>query len=375
MEQISEKNAAFEPHCKMYERLPVPAVICDRELTVIWANACARGGYPSIVQANGLRRLLAEFEPQAVFEEMASNGSLTAAGMLPFSGMGLSLLPLEQGAVAMLLPIENRIGPEAPYYASKTAEAFSKGVRSSIGDIFSAMDTAAVKADLLQAGWLKEPFDRIGLAGYHVLRIAENIAAYTRFQSGTDILPQTIDFCEFLQEIRDPVIELGLSMGTMIYFSIPAEPCLIGADRALLELMLYNLLHNSLYYSDSDKEILVRLEKVRGGALLSVSDNGIGIPQKYQKSVWRPYVSYGLEGRATGVGLGLALVKAVVDAHSAGIDLLSEEGKGTCVTIRFLPAELSTPVALVQESPLRQGDRFSALYIGLSDALNSPYRQ
>ena len=97
-----------------------------------------------------------------------------------------------------------------------------------------------------------------------------------------------------------------------------------------------NLVQNAIRYNNENGKVWVTV-KVVGSPMLIVKDNGIGIPAADQERVFeRFYRVDKSRSKATGgTGLGLAIVKHIVEIHDAKIELNSEIGKGTEITVRF----------------------------------------
>lgn len=111
-------------------------------------------------------------------------------------------------------------------------------------------------------------------------------------------------------------------------------------DRSKLSQVIYNLTDNALKYSPEEGEITVTLRKSGNQALLTVSDNGIGIPKEDLAHIFdRFYRVDKARSRATGgTGLGLSIVRQMVKAHGGTITVTSEEGQGSTFTVT-LPLE------------------------------------
>lgn len=124
--------------------------------------------------------------------------------------------------------------------------------------------------------------------------------------------------------------------------SIGPGPWPVLADRERLEHVLDRLLINALKYSPQGGTIRVCLAREGDVLKLSVSDQGIGIPASDVPFLTRPYfrASNVSPENFPGLGLGLPLVKYIVEAHGGGLRIQSEQGQGTTVTI-FLPEALS----------------------------------
>lgn len=117
----------------------------------------------------------------------------------------------------------------------------------------------------------------------------------------------------------------------------PGLPQVLGDSHRLREI-LQNLLDNAIQYSPERSQVVVKADASEDYVLLSVIDNGIGIPRKEQDRVFeRLYRVDGARSRKVGgTGLGLAIVKELVKAHGGFVELRSQEGKGSTFTV-YLP--------------------------------------
>lgn len=113
----------------------------------------------------------------------------------------------------------------------------------------------------------------------------------------------------------------------------------VGSAR-LLDELVYNLCDNAIRYNHPGGSVSVEVSTGDGGPALSVSDTGIGIAADQQEKVFERFyrVDAGRSRESGGTGLGLAIVKHAALFHGARIDLESEPGKGTRVTVTF-PAQ------------------------------------
>jgi signal transduction histidine kinase len=108
-------------------------------------------------------------------------------------------------------------------------------------------------------------------------------------------------------------------------------------DRDHFETILGNLLENSIKYSWDKKEIAVRVYSDKKSVFLSVSDKGQGIPKKAQKNIFKKFyrVENSMTAQTKGHGLGLSIVKNMVQLNGGTISVNSEPGKGSEFTIAF----------------------------------------
>jgi len=119
----------------------------------------------------------------------------------------------------------------------------------------------------------------------------------------------------------------------------PALPR-VAADRDAIVTVLINLLDNAYKYSGEVKHVAVRAMASDGCVSFAVSDNGIGLSRRAARRVFDKFyqVDSSLSRRSGGCGLGLSIVKFIVDAHGGQIDVHSKPGAGSTFTVR-LPAE------------------------------------
>lgn len=114
----------------------------------------------------------------------------------------------------------------------------------------------------------------------------------------------------------------------------------IKADKEALTEAIINLLDNAVKYSSDKKHIQISTAKKDNFVLIEIKDSGIGISDEDQKKIFEKFfrVSTGDVHNVKGTGLGLTIIKHIVDAHNGKIELKSSPGKGSTFTLMF-PAE------------------------------------
>ncbi len=121
-----------------------------------------------------------------------------------------------------------------------------------------------------------------------------------------------------------------------LHVDCPPELPRIAADPDALDRVLKNLISNALKYAPSGTPVWVRAKAVTEGVQIVVEDRGGGIPPAALPHVFEPYYrAPDAPARARGAGLGLAVVKTLVDAHGGRIDIDSAPGVGTRVCMVF----------------------------------------
>jgi signal transduction histidine kinase len=142
-----------------------------------------------------------------------------------------------------------------------------------------------------------------------------------------DLIRQTFELYEDLAEER------GVRLETRV-----AEPLIVTVDRSRMRQVLANLLDNAVKYTPEGGRVDIAASREGSDAVLTVTDSGVGIPADELPRIWdRLY--RGDKSRSTrGLGLGLSLVKAIVEAHKGRVEVRSEPEKGARFTLR-LPGE------------------------------------
>lgn len=112
----------------------------------------------------------------------------------------------------------------------------------------------------------------------------------------------------------------------------------INANPSLIEEMVYNLVDNAIRYNKDGGYVKIKVHNPLGtSVVLSVEDNGIGIPAEYQKRVFERFfrVDKSRSKETGGTGLGLAIVKHIAEVHNAKINVISKVDVGTKIEVEF----------------------------------------
>ena len=111
-------------------------------------------------------------------------------------------------------------------------------------------------------------------------------------------------------------------------------------DKKLMRQILSNLVSNAVKYAPTDKPITVSLERAHDSLVLSVRDEGIGVPEEDLKHLFAPFHRAANVGSISGTGLGLTIIQEAVELHGGTIAVESQVGIGTTVTVTIpLPTD------------------------------------
>lgn len=124
----------------------------------------------------------------------------------------------------------------------------------------------------------------------------------------------------------------------------------VMADEARMRQLLYNLLSNAVGFSKAGSTVEITCWRENGSLVFTVEDHGIGIPKDELSTVFQRFVSRSHGGKHRGAGLGLSIVKSLVELHGGTISIESQENRGTRVTITI--PERPLPVEDSPEEPL-----------------------
>lgn len=133
-----------------------------------------------------------------------------------------------------------------------------------------------------------------------------------------------------------------------ILFELPEESYQCNCDRMRINQVMNNLLNNAIKYSPGGGRIFVRMKKEDGLAVISVSDEGIGIAEEDQPKIFEPFRrTQATKETIPGVGLGLSISKLIIEGHNGSLELKSRLGIGTTFSFKLplIPEiELRTPL-------------------------------
>lgn len=177
-------------------------------------------------------------------------------------------------------------------------------------------------------------------------RIVGNLLDMARLEGGPGVLrPDWQDLEELIGTARNA---LGPALDRhRVFIEIPPDFPLLHGDGVLLERVFANLLENGGKYVPAGAAIGIRASVKGGQAEIDVWDEGPGLPKGQESDLFEKFVRGRAESSVTGVGLGLAICRAIIDAHGGTITAENRPQGGACFRIR-LP--LKTPPELDPET-------------------------
>ena len=183
-------------------------------------------------------------------------------------------------------------------------------------------------------------------SGKHLLGVINDILDMSKIEAGQFSMDrEEIDLNPLISEtVR--VISLQATQKSIAVETKIGEAMTLFADRRAIKQIVINLLSNAVKFTGEGGHILVRARKVSGAMMLSIEDNGCGIPKAALSKLGRPFeqVQNQFSKSHAGSGLGLAISRSLAELHGGALKIRSREGSGTIVSVR-IPARKGPPSA------------------------------
>jgi signal transduction histidine kinase len=163
-------------------------------------------------------------------------------------------------------------------------------------------------------------------------RLVEGLLDFGRFEPGAAGYHfEPIEAGALVRSVVGEFRERAAVDGYAVELTAPTADIHVRADREALTRAIWNLLDNAVKYSPDCRTVWVEVERLPAQVSIAVRDHGLGIPTGEQREIFRKFVR-GAESKARrikGTGIGLAMVRNIVDAHGGEIRLASEPGRGS----------------------------------------------
>jgi two-component system, OmpR family, sensor kinase len=155
--------------------------------------------------------------------------------------------------------------------------------------------------------------------------------------------PMPVNLAEVLEDVAPALNELARRAGNSCTVAV-AEPLWVEGYDSLLFRLVFNLAENAIKFTPAAGKIEVTLRQQNGSAVLEVRDNGPGIAAEAQEHIFDRFYRGDPAREGSGTGLGLALVRSIVQLHQGQIRLSSAPGEGSCfrVTLPLVPAPFAS---------------------------------
>ncbi|MDD4297528.1 MAG: ATP-binding protein [Ruminiclostridium sp.] len=237
-----------------------------------------------------------------------------------------------KGAILFILDVTDK------HAAEKMRREFSANVSH---ELKTPLTSISGYAELMKNGMVKPQdiskfSERIYNEARHLISLVEDTIQISRLDEKNISLPfEEVDLFELVQETSKRLATVAQQK--QIEFTINGEKAIVTGIRQILEDMVYNLCDNAIKYNNEKGKVDVNISTSPENIILTVSDNGFGIPKEHQNRVFERFyrVDKSHFRKTGGTGLGLSIVKHSAEFHNAKIHMTSEPEKGTTIKIIF----------------------------------------
>jgi signal transduction histidine kinase len=174
-------------------------------------------------------------------------------------------------------------------------------------------------------------------SGRHLLDLISDVLDLSKVEAGHyEIVEESVDIEEVVDSAFALVRPQAQEKGVILLPDTKRYGCRVRGDRRAIRQILLNLIWNAVKYTPSGGTVAIELG-VDSGCAITVRDTGPGIPEADRERVFEPFTRGrpATNGCQDGTGIGLALCRRLAALHDAELELISEEGVGTAVTLRF----------------------------------------
>ncbi|MGC4001596.1 MAG: ATP-binding protein [Anaeromyxobacter sp.] len=192
----------------------------------------------------------------------------------------------------------------------------------------------------------------------HLTRMVEDLLDVTRIARGrVELRRERVDLgSQVARTVEDHRATFDAA-GVELACDLSKGPCWVDADPARLAQVLGNLLGNAVKFTGRGGRVDVRVDRAGGRAMLRVLDDGVGIPQDVIGHVFEPFTQapQTLERTRGGLGLGLAMVKGLVELHGGTVEVRSAGAGSGAEFVVKLPLAQGGPAARTAHGPVTLG--------------------
>lgn len=205
---------------------------------------------------------------------------------------------------------------------------------------------------------------------YRLIRITNNLIDINRIELGSYSLRfNNEDIVRVVEDITLSVVEFAKLKELQLTFDTDVEEKIIACDSEKLERIMLNLLSNAIKFTKPGGSIYVNMEDKNTYIAISVKDTGCGIPKCMSEKIFDNFVQVdsSLRRNVEGSGIGLSLVKSLVEMHGGTIEVMSELGIGSEFIIK-LPTNLNKDKVVGKcDKKASLGDNVEKIKIEFSD--------
>jgi PAS domain S-box-containing protein len=351
------------------DSMAAPVTRCSRDLRYLWVSqpyAMWLGLEPEdivgrpiedVVGHEAFRKLLPHFQRVLRGDEVRYEEQVTFQGIGPRWIQAVYTPTYDEsdvpdGWVAVVLDMDERRRTEdALREADRQKDEFlatlAHELRNPLAPVRNAVQVMRIKGPPTpELEWARDVIDR---QMQHMTRLVDDLLDVSRItRNRVELRRERVSLTRVVHgavETSRPQID---AMGHTLNVTLPVEPIELDADVTRLAQVFSNLLNNAAKFTERGGRIGLVAEREGSDVVVTVSDNGIGLPSNMLSKVFDLFIQVdrSLERSRTGLGIGLTMVKRLVEMHGGSVTARSEGiGRGSTFVVR-LPIPVALPAAL-----------------------------
>lgn len=334
--QLRELRAKTDEFEQITGHMSEGLVVLDREGAVLSVNPAAQAVFEVDRSCVGQSFLTVDRTPEmsqavrAALEE--GHGSMRSQRNGREYQFDLSRTESAGAAVGVVL-LAFDVTEQA--FAERNRREFTANVSH---ELKTPLQSILGSAELLKNGLVK-PEDIPHFSGLihreaaRLVTLVDDIIHLSQLDEGVSLPEEPVNLLDIAENVVDALG--GSAEKQHVRLSVTGEPVQVNSVGTFLYEMVYNLCGNAIKYNVENGSVEISVSSQGAGAVLTVRDTGIGIPPEYQSRVFERFfrVDKSRSKASGGTGLGLSIVKHIVQYHHGTIDLQSEVGKGTVISV------------------------------------------
>jgi len=313
--------------------IPLGVVVTDEQGNIILGNHIAAG-------VGILRHIdvLVDEAAERIIKKSRETGSVVRETLELFGPpprtLVIEAMPLEGSkSIAIIEDISERTRIDA--VRTDFVANISHELKTPVGALSILADTIRDEDDLkvihrLSSKMVKE--------ANRMAQTIDDLLELSRIELDGSVVPEPVSIYSVIAESIDRMAYFAAQAGIGVVSQLPEDDCVVKGDRLQLVSAVSNLIDNAVKYSEKGDKVTVRVTSLDTTIEISVSDEGIGIPQSDIDRIFeRFYRVDRARSRGTGgTGLGLSIVRHVMNNHGGSVNVTSQEGEGSTFVLTLL---------------------------------------
>ena len=209
----------------------------------------------------------------------------------------------------------------------------SHDLRTPLATIQGYLETILIKSDSLTEAEKKKYIQTIYSSAERLNKLVEELFELSKLEAReTKPKPEPFSLAELVQDVKQKNLILAKAKNIELASELPHNLPMVFADIGMMDRALQNLIENAIKFTPDGGNILLKLENINDKVRMIIKDNGYGIRTEDLPYIFDRYGKgkrAGMNDNKSGLGLGLTIVKKILEIHNFHLTVESDEGKGT----------------------------------------------